>query len=738
MKRKLPKFKKTTNKKITVDIGQANFKRVLKTEWDKISKGVKKPDLPKQRVFITITDKFGYDFIFLGISDGLTGAFNDAAEAAIKSKYKYNPTDKIKINYVLLEEETTLGRFAHSEDVVDGLVFGDNYEVCIVSSQFTNFPLLLEDGRVNETCLFPLIKKNYPNFDVSAINSDTEITVFQLLGSSDVMKLADKAKKKLDLMYEAIVEKENLITDSDDESSNEKQVVFVSICDGRNSANVFHGKSKDFRDAYEIAAEKTLQFVESNLYDVLWLKVDFVKEQKTVAYSDFLTKISRLKYGNPGAFGLYEGVSLDTNFRYPLLSMELNGCRVWDFKEKKFLENNLKYVFATKGIKFDTKIDNIKNVIVFKTQGYIIEEDDNISYLMYNSENYGRRENNWNKNDYMAAIKSSMEFLFDTQKPDGSFYYGFMPSADNVLTSYNSLRHCGAVLALVQYCDLFGIRNKNIQTDIESALEWIVRAILKKDDNTFFVTDTISKEIKLGGGAIAILAFEAYDNFFETDKYLPQIKGLANGILFLQEENGSFYHVLNEDFSQKERNRIVYYDGEAVYALAKAYTVTKDEVYLKAAEKTIHYFIETNYEKYCDHWVAYAVNEVTKYVHNREYFEFGLWNASSNLKKVYNRKTAYHTYMEMMMAAYGTYKRVIELGMELPDTFDEEFFNLTILKRADYMLNSYFFPEMVMYMKKPMKYVGTFSVRHWDWRIRIDDLQHFIGGYYQFVKNGLA
>ncbi|MDR0983949.1 MAG: hypothetical protein LBL93_02940 [Ruminococcus sp.] len=717
------------------DIGQANFKRALKAEWDRISKGVKKPDLPKQRVFITITDKFGYDFIFLGISDGLGGAFNEAAEAAAKSKYKYNPQDKIKINYVLLEEETTLGRFAHSGDVVDGLVFGDNYEVCIVSSQFSNFPLLLEDGSVNETCLFPLIKKTNPHFDVDKIDENTEITLFQLFGSSNAGVLSDKAKNKLDILYKRITEKEKEYINNPD--NKEKQVVFISICDGRDSANVFHGKGKDFKDAYEIAAEKTLQFVESNLYDLIWLKVDFVKEQTIKPYKEFLAGISKYKYGNAGAFCLIEGVSFDTNFRYPLLSMELNACRVWDFKEKKFNEEKLKYVFATKGIDFDKNINTgITNVITFKTQGYIIEENNEISYLMYNNENYGRRKNRWTKNDYMAAIKSSMEFILNTQKPDGSFYYGFMPSGDFTLTSYNSLRHCGTVLALVQYCELFGIKDKSVQNAIESALEWIVKAMVKYDENTFFITDTIAEEIKLGGGAIATLAFEAYDDFFGTDKYVPQITGLANGIVSLQEENGSFYHVLNMyDFSRKERNRIVYYDGESVFALAKAYTVTKNEVYLKAAEKTIHRFIETHYEKYCDHWVAYGVNEVTKYVHNKEFFEFGLFNASSNLKKVYNRKTAFHTYMEMIMAAYGTYKRMIELGMDIPESFDEEFFKKTILKRADYMLNSFFFPEMAMYVKKPMKYLGTFSVRHWDWRIRIDDLQHFIGGYYQFVKN---
>lgn len=54
----------------------------------------------------------------------------------------------------------------------------------------------------------------------------------------------------------------------------------------------------------------------------------------------------------------------------------------------------------------------------------------------------------------------------------------------------------------------------------------------------------------------------------------------------MQEEDGSYYHVLSfPDFQRKERDRIVYYDGEATFALARAYSITKDSRYLEAAEK---------------------------------------------------------------------------------------------------------------------------------------------------------
>ena len=40
-----------------------------------------------------------------------------------------------------------------------------------------------------------------------------------------------------------------------------------------------------------------------------------------------------------------------------------------------------------------------------------------------------------------------------------------------------------------------------------------------------------------------------------------------------------------------------------------------------------------------------------------------------------------------------------------------------------------------MYMKKPKRILNTFMVRHDGYRVRIDDIQHNIGGYYLFFKN---
>ena len=85
-----------------------------------------------------------------------------------------------------------------------------------------------------------------------------------------------------------------------------------------------------------------------------------------------------------------------------------------------------------------------------------------------------------------------------------------------------------------------------------------------------------SDETKLGGNAIAIVTLSTYAAVFDSDRYDKLIAALANSVLDTQEEDGSYYHVLSfPDFQRKERDRIVYYDGEATFALARAYSITK-------------------------------------------------------------------------------------------------------------------------------------------------------------------
>ncbi len=511
-----------------------------------------------------------------------------------------------------------------------------------------------------------------------------------------------------------------------------ENVVFLSLCSGEERASVFTGTGSNRSDAWQSAYAQAKSFVETEGYDVRWLKADLMSEAKQYSTEEFSTELHHYRH----EFFRY-GVAFDTGFETALLEAELNGAKILDYDSECIDESYLNTYLRKAGREPLSSLPD--SYVVFKCIGWMCDEDSEVYELISDTDDYGRRRVDTVDKEYAAQlVKNASGFLIDQVKSDGSFVYGYYPRFGNEIDNYNIVRHASTLWSLV--CQYRMTENAELIPVIDKAVDYMVKnAIIERDDDTAYLYEEKSDEIKLGGCGVAVVALTEYMDAFGTDKYEDIAVKLGNGILtMLDQSSGEYYHVLNGDFTRKEQFRTVYYDGEATFALCRLYSLTADEKWLTAAKSAVEHFIAADYVQYKDHWIAYSMNEITQYVDDERYYTFALRNAQENLDLIYNRDTTYHTYFELLMSTFELYDRMIERGIHvdyLDNGFDLQYFLRTIYKRADHMLCGYFYPEYAMYMASPDTILDTFMVRHDGYRVRIDDVQHNVGGYYLYYLN---
>lgn len=521
-------------------------------------------------------------------------------------------------------------------------------------------------------------------------------------------------------------------------------IVFLSLCNSIENSTVISATGRTLAKAWKNVNIKAKEFVDKNNFNTVWLKVDIVNYMKKIQAEDLPKMIS---IGAGHLYGFFRlGIAFDYHFGFALLEAEINGNEMIDYDFNLGLDlNRLNEYLSFYNRK---KIEKLPNeFILFSCRGYIY--DGTGCYTLHHNQdyNYGRRIIDEVNGDYInSLIGSNTKYLINSIQADGKFIYGQYPINGQEMSGYNILRHAGTLWSLVIQYDKMSENREVHQKAIESALTYLLGEIVydQNASEVAYVVERKSKEIKLGGNGIALCALIVYMEKFQNEKYLELCEMLGNGILsMMNQDTGKYYHVLyygddeHADFSGKNEFRTVYYDGEATLALLKLCGLTGNDKWLTAAKGAVENFIREDYVQYHDHWVAYAMNEITKYIEDSRYYAFALRNVKDNLAKIYYSETASQTFLELLMATFDLYDRMIERYIQVDDLteFPAEYFIKIIFHRAKHMLNGYFYPEYAMYLKEPSKILGAFFVRQDRFRIRVDDIQHFILGYSLYRDN---
>ena len=512
--------------------------------------------------------------------------------------------------------------------------------------------------------------------------------------------------------------------------------LFLSVSDGDRRAKVVGGTGPDFDTAWDKAAASLVRVMETDGLKGRWLRVDWVDEVRPLRWKDLKGVLAGIKR-NYFRFG----IALDRNLETAFLEQELNanamlygGNTVYS---ATLNPNNFNLYARSKYRQLPAiNFADDGNVYVFTSGGAFCAENGEVFALNGSGPNASRRRiDKLTEDDVLDLIRTSSNYLAGEVQEDGRFIYGYHPCFDRRIASYNVLRHASTTYSMIEAWEV--TRDEQLKAAIDRSLGCIQRELVRDttlpDGSQAAFLVEANGEVKLGGNAVTILALAKYSAVTGTTHLLPLAERLAAGIRFMQDkETGGFVHVLNfADLSVKDAFRTIYYDGEAAFGLMRLYELTRNPALIETVEKAFEHFIAAEHWRHHDHWLSYCVNELTRYRPDERYFRFGIQNFATYLDFVIERITTFPTLLELMMAAEQMLTRIAESDhlKHLLAAVDIEKFYRALDVRAHYLLNGHFWPELAMYYRNPNRIVGSFFIRHHAFRVRIDDVEHYLSGF---------
>jgi len=524
-----------------------------------------------------------------------------------------------------------------------------------------------------------------------------------------------------------------------------KHIIFFSFSDSNSRAYVSKGMDDSFEKSWELAVKNLEKKIQSLNVNPIWLKVDIVTKINEFSLQSFIKYISNIKVNY-----FREGIVFDRHFKLAFLEQEVNAnVFIHEIKNpsmKILAWKNINF-YIKNNIGLDLRLDDniVQSIYTFNTSGAF---DDGLRcYALGNkSLDNGRRCVESLDLDFLQfIIQKSSDYLSDQVNENGEFRYGYFPCFNKEIQNYNILRHASTTYSMIEAYEI--TKSLDLKESINRAIKYLisegVKLIKTSDDveRAFIVEKSDDDSIKLGANAAALLAFSKYTEVFSDNSYLPMMHQLAEGIVYFQKKDGSFVHVLNfSDLSVREEFRIIYYDGEATFALMRLFAIDENLKWLRTVERAFEYFINKKYWNHNDHWLSYCSYEIFLHRPERKYLEFNLKNAEGILDFCLTRETTYPTLLELLMATHKIIKicKEKDLYPELIADFDQTKLNDAIDHRAKHQLNGFLFPEVAMYFKVPKNILWSFYIRHHSFRVRIDDVEHNLSGYCSYYQNYLS
>jgi AMMECR1 domain-containing protein len=341
-----------------------------------------------------------------------------------------------------------------------------------------------------------------------------------------------------------------------------------------------------------------------------------------------------------------------------------------------------------------------------------------------------------NERRILDSVIAGANWLMNNQLENGSYAYLYYPSRDLYDADNNILRQSGCAYALAFLGRVLG--NKDLTTSSKKAIDFLIRHIRQTRDGKLAYV-YFNTRASLGANGLLLLAIAELEDYSENDKYHLIAKKIADSILAMQNEDGSF-DMYYESVTPEEDGAQDYYPGEAMLALVKFYQRERDERFIDCLRRAFIYYSnywQGNKTTAFVPWQTSALVELYKITKDRKYADFVFQMNDWMLKRQYNETDSPYkdyiggyrrkyfpgintaSYAEGMADAYW-------LAKLMKDNKRMESYGKSLLSSARFIMNLQFTKDNMYYISDPLKVEGGFKESIVANNLRNDYVQHAV------------
>lgn len=504
------------------------------------------------------------------------------------------------------------------------------------------------------------------------------------------------------------------------ESDDEPRIVFVSASDGRSRARVGMGVGDGFRAALEAA-------VAGMDVTAAWVKLDVVTraQPETVVDPGSALRGERSLAGVAFARGSNLAFVAEELVAYTLADSDgvLQPANIADYARETGRDDVAARLFADNR---RVRVQRFETESFFRSDGAAIE--------LFRGH---VKEPVVDADSTMAAAVAGGEYLARSVRADGSFVYTYLPKVDRAKDQYNMVRHAGTAYAMLELYN--HTKDERLLAATERALDYLSEHVVPYGDEAERASVlAYNGKIKLGGVALAALAYATHGKVTGDDRYLDRAQRLCRYIVMSQKADGEFIHQRSVPDHEVLPFISMYYPGEALLALVRLFQRDGDIRWIEAADAGARWLITVRDagvdtpDLLHDHWLLYALSDLHRarptglFIDHIgrivEAISIGQRTTAEHPDHVggYSRaprSTPVATRSEGLMAAHF---RALELGDKaLADrTMD------VAMRNTRLQLVTQIGPERAMYMVDPQRCLGGFTHSFTNYEVRIDYVQH--------------